>query len=147
MKAAFLLACLVTLPLHHLTLNSGFGFRVHPVTGQWAFHAGIDLRARNDTVFAIMDGIVQKAAYDDILGIYIRLNHGRIQSLYGHLSRIFVASADSVFAGQPIAITGATGRVTGAHLHFAISFDSRPVHPLKFLFKAIIESNNTENHE
>lgn len=147
MKSALLMACLVTLPLCHLSLNSGFSYRVHPVTGQWAFHAGIDLRARDDTVFAIMDGIVKNAAYDNFLGIYIRLKHGRIQSLYGHLSRVFVAPAGTVRAGQPIGISGATGRVTGEHLHFSIYFGNKPVNPLEFLFQIIKQPNNNENHE
>ncbi len=133
-----MLAYLVCLPLHHLTLTSGYGIRVHPITRQWAFHSGIDLRARSDTVFAIMNGIVVKASYDNFLGIYIQLDHSGLQSLYGHLSQIFVLPGDTVLSDQPIGVTGCSGRTTGEHLHFGILYNSKPVNPLQFLYRLII---------
>ena len=128
-----LLCCLMALPLRHLHLNSAYGYRMHPVTGKYAFHNGIDLRAGRDTVFAVLDGVVSAASYDRLLGIYIRLDHGDFQSTYGHLSQLLVLPGDTVSAGDPIAITGATGRVTGSHLHFSIQFRHRPIDPLRFL--------------
>jgi hypothetical protein len=68
--------CLVCLPLKNLHLTSPYGYRVHPVTGKYAFHAGVDLRAKEDTVFAIMDGSVAATGYNDFLGMFIRLDHG-----------------------------------------------------------------------
>ena len=121
--------------------------RVHPLTGKWAFHAGIDLKARGDTVYAIMDGVILAAAYDKSLGIYIRLEHSGVQSIYGHLSKIFVISGDSVRAGQPIAKTGSTGRVTGEHLHFAVRYGGISLDPVEFLYQVISKSNYTQNHE
>jgi len=101
-------ACyLVCLPLKNLHLTSPYGYRVHPVTGKYAFHAGVDLRAKDDTVFAIMDGSVAATGYNDFLGIFIRLDHGGgFQSGYGHLSEVFVAPGDTVRSGEPIAISG-----------------------------------------
>jgi len=125
--------CLLALPLRHLSLSSGYGFRVHPVTGTYAFHSGIDLRARHDTVFAVCKGIVKVCGYDRLFGVHIILAHEAFESSYGHLSQIFVLPGDTVSAGEPIAITGATGRVTGEHLHFSIKFRLRSVDPLKFL--------------
>jgi murein DD-endopeptidase MepM/ murein hydrolase activator NlpD len=147
MKQTLIITYFVCLPLHHLILTSAYGGRIHPITGKPAFHAGIDLRARSDTVFSIMDGIVLAAAYDVSLGIYIRLDHGGIQSVYGHLSQVFVTPGDTVYAGRPIALTGATGRVTGEHLHFAVFYRGRPLDPIGFLYRIIINSNHTENHE
>jgi murein DD-endopeptidase MepM/ murein hydrolase activator NlpD len=48
--------CLVCLPLKHLKINSEYGYRIHPLTGKYAMHAGVDLKARHDTVYAILNG-------------------------------------------------------------------------------------------
>ena len=93
--------CLVCLPLKHLTINSGYGYRVHPLTGKYAMHYGIDLKARHDTVYAILDGFVKSIGYDDGLGIHIRLNHGDFESVYGHLKQNFGESAGYRFRGRP----------------------------------------------
>jgi murein DD-endopeptidase MepM/ murein hydrolase activator NlpD len=112
---------------------SGFGYRLHPLTGRYAFHSGIDLKAQSDSVFAVLDGIVSDVGYDHLLGIYIRLDHGEFQSSYGHLLQLFVTPGDTVAAGDMIAISGATGRVTGPHLHFSVQFRHRNTDPLRFL--------------
>ena len=134
--------CLVCLPLKHLKINSAYGYRTHPLSGKYALHAGVDLKARNDTVFAILDGFVKSAGYDDGLGINIRLAHGGVESVYGHLSRTLVATQDSVTAGEPIGITGATGRVTGEHLHFSICFRHQYINPIKFLYELLKKQEN-----
>jgi murein DD-endopeptidase MepM/ murein hydrolase activator NlpD len=134
----------VCLPLKNISVTSGFGYRVHPVTGEYAFHQGIDLRARHDTVFAIMDGLVTIADYHPGIGLHVCVEHGEVQSVYGHLSCLFVAERDSVFAGQPIGITGATGRVTGEHLHFAIRFGQRFIDPLQFLYELLIKKEHEQ---
>jgi murein DD-endopeptidase MepM/ murein hydrolase activator NlpD len=141
---AVLLYCLICLPLSHLRITSPFGFRKHPVTGTYAFHNGVDFRARSDTVFAIADGITSWTGYDPITGINVWIRHPGYTSSYGHLSRIFVAPGDPVFMGQAIALTGATGRVTGEHLHFSILSGGKYVNPLEFIYQKLI---NTKNHE
>jgi len=135
--------CLVCLPLKQLKINSGYGFRIHPLTGKYAMHDGVDLQARHDTVFAVLNGFVKAVGYNDGLGISIRLNHGDIESVYGHLSRILVGPQDSVSAGDPIGITGATGRVTGEHLHFCICYKHQYINPIKFLYELL----NKNDHE
>ncbi|WP_183580301.1 M23 family metallopeptidase [Mucilaginibacter sp. X5P1] len=144
MTRLMFLAWLVFLPLKHIYLTSPYGYRVHPVTGQYKFHAGIDLRASHDTVFAIMDGIVSGVDYNPLLGTYIRLDHGEYQSCYGHLSQVFVLPGDTVFAGNAIAITGSSGRVTGEHLHFSVSYHHQNINPLEFLYRLINQSQNYE---
>jgi len=130
------------LPLRHLRLTSSFGDRVHPITGRLAFHAGIDLAAHSDTVFAVLGGVVTKSAYDERLGIYVKIGHyGGLQSTYGHLSVAWVGITDTLTAGQPIGITGATGRVTGEHLHFSIQYQNRYLDPLRFLQKLLTVNN------
>lgn len=121
-------------PLRHLKLTSGFGYRIHPVTGKWHFHSGIDLSARSDTIFCVLDGMVKQTGYDPILGIYIKVDHGNeLLSIYGHLSLPWVSQKDTLLAGQPIGITGATGRVTGEHLHFTLRYRGALLNPLAFL--------------
>ncbi|QEC74595.1 M23 family metallopeptidase [Mucilaginibacter ginsenosidivorax] len=98
--------CLVCLPLNHLTINSDFGYRLHPLTGKYGLHAGVDFKARHDTVYAILNGLVKSMGYDDRLGINIHLKHGDVESIYGHLSQVLVGPQDTVTAGEPIGITG-----------------------------------------
>jgi murein DD-endopeptidase MepM/ murein hydrolase activator NlpD len=138
-----MLAVLFCLPLRNLHLTSGYGYRWHPVTGKYAFHGGIDLRASYDTVFAVLPGFVSTVTYSKTLGIYIRLAHDSISTVYGHLSLPLVAAGDSVEAGQPLAISVCTGRVTAPHLHFAVTYHHQLVNPLKFLYQML----NQKNHE
>lgn len=132
---------LVCLPLRHVSLTSPYGYRIHPVTGKYSFHAGVDLRAHGDTVYAVLAGKVEDAGDVPLLGIYIRLAHIDFETSYGHLSQIFVLPGDSVSAGSPLGISGATGRVTGEHLHFSVQYRHRYIDPLKFLLAIFIHLN------
>ena len=134
--------CLVCLPLKHLHINSDFGYRIHPITGKYALHAGVDFKARQDTVYAILDGIVTSTGYNDGLGINIWLAHGPVESIYGHLSQVFVAAKDSVTAGEPIGITGETGFVTGEHLHLSVCYRHQYINPIKFLYELLKKQEN-----
>lgn len=126
-------ALLVCLPLRHLRVNSPFGYRWHPLTGLTQFHTGVDLQARRDTVFAVLNGMVNEVNFSDGLGLSIRLRHTAVETVYGHLSQAFVRANQVVAAGEAIGITGATGRVTGEHLHFAVQYRSHYIDPLQFL--------------
>jgi murein DD-endopeptidase MepM/ murein hydrolase activator NlpD len=119
-------------PLKKLFLTSGFGYRLHPVTRKYAFHAGVDLRARSDTVFAIIAGTVT-VGYNNLLGVFLVIKDGDIQVIYGHLSMLFAFTGDKVTTAMPVGITGATGRVTGEHLHFSIKYGNKYLDPLLFL--------------
>ncbi|WP_345952947.1 M23 family metallopeptidase [Mucilaginibacter sp. PAMB04168] len=129
--------CLVCLPLKHLRLNSPFGYRTHPLSGVRRLHEGVDLYARRDTVYAMVDGLA-RTGYDHGLGLNVRLQHGSVSAVYGHLSRILVMPQDSVRAGEPIGITGATGHVTGEHLHLSIRYRDRYIDPIKLLYQILI---------
>ncbi|UOE50925.1 zincin-like metallopeptidase domain-containing protein [Mucilaginibacter sp. SMC90] len=129
---------LICLPLKSLKVTSGFGYRIHPLTGKFWLHAGTDLRAHHDTVFAIADGRVKQACTNKASGNYISIEHGGFRSGYAHLSKFLVARNEHVFAGQPIGITGATGCVTAEHLHFSIRYQGRSTDPLQFLYQILI---------
>lgn len=130
-----LLCCFFfALPLKHLQITSSYGYRTHPISKQFAFHAGIDLRARSDTVFSVFSGVISFAGYDRLLGIYVRVGSDELECTFGHLSQIFVIPGDSLLAGTALGITGATGRVTGEHLHFSVRYHGRNLDPLQFLW-------------
>ncbi|OKS86674.1 M23 family metallopeptidase [Mucilaginibacter polytrichastri] len=139
---AWITCCLICLPLKNLRLNSSYGYRIHPITGKYAFHAGVDFHARADTVFAIMDGLITETGYYPDLGIHIKLDHGDLQFIYGHLSQVFVLPGDTVSSGTAIGITGATGRVTGEHLHLAIRDHCKYINPIKFLYETLIKNHH-----
>jgi murein DD-endopeptidase MepM/ murein hydrolase activator NlpD len=141
MKLFSLLLC-CCLPLKNLSVTSPFGYRVHPITLHYAFHSGVDLKAHHDTVSAVFDGTAS-IGYNEYLGLFVAVSSGHLICTYGHLS-ILLIGAGPVTSGQPIAITGATGRVTGEHLHFSINYEGHPLDPLKFLYQFILKSNNHE---
>jgi murein DD-endopeptidase MepM/ murein hydrolase activator NlpD len=126
-----------SLPLRQIHLTSSFGYRIHPVYHQIKMHAGIDLAARHDTVFSILDGVIKSCRYSNTLGLFVRIDHGdSLNTLYGHLSRWLVIPGDTVSSGDPIGITGATGLVSGEHLHFAVTYGKRWLNPLRFLYQS-----------
>ncbi|RYY19952.1 MAG: M23 family metallopeptidase, partial [Sphingobacteriaceae bacterium] len=71
--------------------------------------------------------------YNPKLGNFITINHGNYTIVYGHLSKIFVFPGELVKPGEVIGISGATGQVTGEHLHFTVSYKGGLIKPLAFL--------------
>ncbi|NNF12485.1 MAG: M23 family metallopeptidase [Gemmatimonadetes bacterium] len=94
-------------------------------------HMGLDLRGDpGDTVVAAARGIVEVVAPFLLAGNVVYLNHGGgVVSGYFHLSRQLVAEGDTVAAGTPIGLVGATGRVTGPHLHWVVRYGNVSVDP------------------
>ncbi len=102
-------------------ITSVFGWRIHPITGDSRFHSGTDLGAPMGT--PVLAAYAGQVAFADFLGGYglaIAINHnqGTQQTLYGHLSEIFVKPGDLVKQGAAIGRVGSTGASTGPHLHF-----------------------------
>jgi murein DD-endopeptidase MepM/ murein hydrolase activator NlpD len=118
-------------------LSSTFGRRVHPVTGKLSLHGGIDIAVPAGTwVAAAADGEVVVASRNvGHYGTAVFIDHKNgYTTHYGHLSSINVRVGQKVKARQLIAKSGATGRVTGPHLHFTIKKNDRFLDPLKFLW-------------
>jgi murein DD-endopeptidase MepM/ murein hydrolase activator NlpD len=102
-------------------ITSVFGWRMHPITGEYRYHAGTDLGAPQGTpVVAAASGQVATADFIGGYGLTVILQHekGTQESLYGHLSEIFVRPGDQVEQGTVIGRVGSTGNSTGPHLHF-----------------------------
>lgn len=134
-------------PLDRLKVTSPFGYRIHPISGKTSHHNGVDFAARSDPVLNVLNGRVKETGKHKLLGKYIRIAYGEIETIYGHLSHILVSPYDTVIAGQPIAITGSTGRVTGEHLHFSVKFNGKFLDPLKFLRRIKEQSDQSLNIE
>ncbi len=112
-------------------ITSPFGMRVHPVTGAFKMHTGIDIGApMGATITATAAGRVIFAGWEGGYGNTIIIDHGgQTSSLYGHCSQIFVSENQDVQRGQAIGAVGATGDATGPHLHFEIRINGVAVDP------------------
>ena len=102
-------------------ITSLFGWRIHPLSGDARFHAGTDIGAPMGT--PVLAALTGRVIFADLLGGYglsAALEHkdGSQQTLYAHMSEIFVKPGDIVKQGTVIGRVGSTGASTGAHLHF-----------------------------
>ena len=105
-------------------ISSGFGMRVHPVTGVQKFHNGVDIPVPlNTKILAPADGVVEKVYWTDLAGNQIVIKHNNgYKTGYAHLTSSAVAVGDKVKKGKVIAYSGNTGTsTTGAHLHFTLT--------------------------
>ena len=98
-------------------------------------HLGVDLEARRGTpIHATNRGVVIVSRRLYYQGNAVYLDHGGgLVTVYMHMSRRLVAVGDTVRAGQVIGLAGATGRVTGPHLHWAAYFGRLAFNPLSLL--------------
>jgi murein DD-endopeptidase MepM/ murein hydrolase activator NlpD len=101
-------------------ISSPFGWRIHPLTGNRRFHAGQDLAAPSGTpIVAVANGRVVLANWHGGYGKAVIIEHnGRLQTLYGHMSEIFVQEGQEIKQGTVIGQVGSTGASSGPHLHF-----------------------------
>lgn len=125
---------LMKTPLDVAVVTSSYGKRRHPVLGYTRMHKGSDFRAPTGTpIMAAGDGIVEMAARNGSYGNYIRIRHNSTyKTAYAHLSRYGkgVKKGKRVKQGQVIGYSGATGRVTAAHLHYEVLVNGKQVNPL-----------------
>lgn len=115
------LSCLCPVAFAELPITSHFGWRVHPISGDYRFHAGLDLGYDyGDSVLALFDGIVVLAGdYDDGYGNQILIFHNLFDcyTRYGHCSTVYCVPGQFVQRGEIIGLIGSTGNSTGPHLH------------------------------
>lgn len=107
--------------------------RLHPVTGRVAPHNGTDFAMNTGTpVLSTGDGVVTRVENHPFAGKYIDIQHGsRFTTRYMHLDRVLVRNGQTVNRGDRVGLSGATGRVTGPHLHFELHVNGRPVDPMR----------------
>ncbi|MGO1659655.1 MAG: peptidoglycan DD-metalloendopeptidase family protein [Marinobacter sp.] len=106
--------------------------RLHPITGRRNPHNGVDLATPIGTpILSTGDGIVRRIGHHPYAGKYIDIDHGGTYTTrYLHLHKMLVRKGAQVQRGQQIALSGNTGRSTGAHLHFEFHIKGQPVDPL-----------------
>jgi murein DD-endopeptidase MepM/ murein hydrolase activator NlpD len=118
-------------------LLSGFGQRNDPFGDEGEFHKGVDLGAPVGTpVHVTADGVVRFAASQSGYGLVVVVDHGSIETLYAHLSRMYVHPGQEIRRGELVGAVGTTGRVTAPHLHYEVHQNGRPVNPYQYLAKS-----------
>jgi len=124
-----------TMPVEAGYYSSNYGYRLDPITGRSTFHTGVDIIASPGTsVMAAAGGVVSTVAFVPEYGNIVEVDHDNgLTSRYAHLSKSLVKVGDVVMKGQVVARVGATGRVTGPHLHFEVREKGIPLNPNKFL--------------
>ena len=107
-------------PMEATRITSGFAMRFHPVLHQWKQHNGVDYGGPiGAPIRTIGEGVVKHAGPMGAYGNLVVIDHGQgDETYYAHLSRIDVVTGQKVLRGQRIGGLGATGRVSGPHLHF-----------------------------
>ena len=115
--------------------TSAFGYRRDPITGQRAYHSGVDISAPpGKPVKASADGVVTKTEQYGNLGRSVFIAHGfGVTTVYGHLSRINVTPGQRVERGSIIGLVGNSGRSTGYHLHYEVQVNGEPTNPLAYI--------------
>ena len=121
-------------PVRAGEISSGFGNRIHPITGDMVLHAGVDFRAPVGTpIRAAGSGLITDMTYGDGYGWFIRIQHDRgFETVYAHMSAFAdgLTPGKTVMRGDTIGFVGATGSTTGAHLHFEVLRNGNYVNPM-----------------
>lgn len=137
-------------------ITSDYGMRVHPITGVYKLHTGVDIYAPIGANFvAANNGIVTKACYNSAYGNMVIVDHGGgISTLYAHGSEILVQVGQTVTRGEPVLKVGSTGYSTGAHAHFEVRINGVVTNPIEYITKGKIpevikklEKNENESAE
>lgn len=116
-------------------LTSGFGYRVHPISGTVALHQGLDIANSTWTpIHASADGKVTHAEYHENYGNWVVISHGNgFESKYAHLVKSNVKQGQKIKRNDLIGFMGATGRTTGVHLHYEIHRDHTARNPIQYM--------------
>ncbi len=113
-------------PMPGARVSAAWGPMLHPFSGEETHHRGIDLVGRPGAeIRAAAGGTVAEATADysggDAHGTVVVLDHGNgIKTFYSHLERLDVAKGQRLAKGEVLGTQGATGKVTGPHLHFEV---------------------------
>lgn len=132
----------VTAPAPSVSAPAGSGYlwptAVSRITQYFGFrHTGVDIAGPSGTaLYASRGGTVVKSqcGWNGGYGCYIIIDHGGgVQTLYGHVSELYVSAGQQVSQGQTIAAMGSTGRSTGPHIHFEVRVNGAQQNPLRYI--------------
>jgi murein DD-endopeptidase MepM/ murein hydrolase activator NlpD len=115
--------------------TSEFGFRRDPKTGGRRMHNGVDFAGPMGTpLYATADGVVTHAGWQSGYGRLVKIKHDfGIETRYAHLSKLAVKVGQRVSRGDRIGDMGASGRVTGVHLHYEVRVGGKAVNPMTYI--------------
>ena len=116
-------------------LRSEYGYRDHPVDGEYRFHNGVDIGGQEgDPIGAFAAGTVDYIGENDDHGLYLQIDHGNgIKSFYAHCSKLCVSKGQVVVAGEKVAEVGSTGVSTGPHLHLELKCNGLHLNPAYYV--------------
>lgn len=118
------------LPVNFGKISSEYGTREVTSSVVTAYHKGIDIAADVGTaIFSSTNGEVLISRYSPSYGNYVMIQNNEVKTVYAHCSELLVSVGDTIFQGQEIAKVGATGDVTGSHLHFEIRINDTCIDP------------------
>jgi murein DD-endopeptidase MepM/ murein hydrolase activator NlpD len=123
-------------PLDLTLIRSKFGNRRDPITRRWSKHQGLDLKGTSkDTVYSTGAGIIECSGWNHGYGKCIVIDHmNGYKTLYAHLSQCLVNEGTYITDHYPIGKVGSTGRSTGAHLHYEITYSNQHKDPINFIY-------------
>jgi len=129
LKKAFLKS-----PLEFSRISSGFSMRLHPISGRWKQHKGVDFAAATGTpIRAAADGVIEFAGSQGGYGNLVVIKHwDKYSTAYAHMSRFasIAHKGGRVRQGDVIGYVGTTGWSTGPHLHYEFRINNQPRDPL-----------------
>ena len=116
-------------------INSGYGYRDHPIDGRYQFHGGVDIGGqRGDAIGAFASGTVEYVGEDQSYGLYLQLDHGNgVKSFYAHCDSICVQKGQQVSKGEKIGEVGSSGSATGPHLHLELKYENIHLNPSYYI--------------
>lgn len=119
-------------------LTSGFGMRVHPLSGLKLLHTGMDLSAQQGTpVHATADGVVSFSGWSRGNGNIVVIEHGHgFSTVYAHNTKNLIKVGATVRRGQQISTTGSTGVSTGPHVHYEVWKNGKCINPETYIKSA-----------
>jgi len=126
-------------PLLSYKITSPFGMRIHPITGAYSFHDGLDMAASCGTqIVAPGNGFVMDYYWAGAYGNRLVIDNGiidghHIVTSFNHLSGGIAQPGTSVVQGQAVALVGTTGESTGCHLHYMVWSDGQIEDPANYL--------------
>ncbi len=117
-------------------INSGYGYRIDPLSKKMSFHAGVDIDAFNrEPIKATAKGKVIHAGWYHSLGKTVKIKHeDNYQTVYAHLAKVKAKRGDTVRFGDVIGLAGSTGRSTGPHLHYEVIKGGKKVDPKNYIY-------------
>ncbi|MFH0256101.1 M23 family metallopeptidase [Vibrio rumoiensis] len=124
------------IPVNYHRISSPYGERLHPISGKWKRHLGMDLTCPLGTpIFATADGVIEMTrSSNQGYGNLLKIRHAfGFSTLYAHLNQFAVKPGQFVEKGDRVGFCGSTGNSTGSHLHYEVRFIGKTLDPQDFM--------------